>query len=137
MPISFQRPFVATLAERFSAEKPLIQVLAGPRQVGKTTGVRQMLAQGAWPHHYANADDVLVSDRNWLLEQWQQALLLGDGALLVIDEIQKVGNWPETIKALWDAKPGRLRVLLWPISAWIDHQDIKIVQLLKTYRIPI
>ena len=117
MPISFQRPFVATLAERFSAEKPLIQVLAGPRQVGKTTGVRQMLAQGAWPHHYANADDVLVSDRNWLLEQWQQALLLGDGALLVIDEIQKVGNWPETIKALWDAKPGRLRVLLLGSSA--------------------
>lgn len=117
MPISFQRPFVATLAERFSAEKPWIQVLAGPRQVGKTTGVRQMLAQGAWPHHYANADDVLVSDRNWLLEQWQQALLLGDGALLVIDEIQKVGNWPETIKALWDAKPGRLRVLLLGSSA--------------------
>jgi predicted AAA+ superfamily ATPase len=58
MPISFQRPFVATLAERFAADTPLIQVLARPRQVGKTTGVRQMLAQGAWPHHYANADDV-------------------------------------------------------------------------------
>ena len=83
MSTTYQRPFVATLAGRFRAELPLIQVLAGPRQVGKTTGVRQLLAQGAWPHHYANADDVLVSDRIWLLEHWQKALLLGDGALLV------------------------------------------------------
>ena len=117
MSTTYQRPFVATLDQRFKAELPLIQVLAGPRQVGKTTGVRQLLAQGSWPHHYANADDVLVSDRNWLLEHWQKALLLGDGALLVIDEIQKVANWPETVKALWDAQPGRLRVLLLGSSA--------------------
>ena len=65
MPEIYQRPFVATLAQRFAADHPLIQVLAGPRQVGKTTGVRQLMAQGAWRHHYANADDVLVSDRNW------------------------------------------------------------------------
>ena len=117
MPIDYERPFVAKLYERFSADQALIQVLAGPRQVGKTTGVRQLLARGAWPHHYANADDVLVSDRTWLLAHWQQALLLGDGAVLVVDEIQKVANWPETIKSLWDARPGRLRVLLLGSSA--------------------
>ena len=117
MPISFQRPFVAQLAQRLQGAAPLIQVLVGPRQVGKTVGVRQLMAQGPWPTHYASADDVLVSDRSWLLEQWQQALLLGDGALLVVDEIQKVPNWPETMKALWDARPGRLRVLLLGSSA--------------------
>ena len=117
MTATYVRPFVSTLALRLAGQKPLIQVLNGPRQVGKTTGVRQLMAQGAWPHHYANADDVLVSDRQWLLEHWQQALLLGDGALLVIDEIQKVVNWPETIKALWDAQPGRLRLLLLGSSA--------------------
>lgn len=117
MSLPYQRPFVTQLAQRLTADQPLIQVLVGPRQVGKTTGVRQMLAQGHWPHHDANADDVLVSDRSWLLEQWQQALLLGDGAVLVVDEIQKVANWPETIKALWDAQPGRLRVLLLGSSA--------------------
>ncbi|MFM1855555.1 MAG: hypothetical protein RLZ83_864 [Pseudomonadota bacterium] len=90
--MTYRRHFVGTLAQRLTALQPLIQVLVGPRQVGKTTGVRQLLAGGAWPHHYANADDVLVSDRQWLLAQWQQALLLGDGALLVIDEIQKVVN---------------------------------------------
>lgn len=115
--MTYQRPFVSTLAQRLAAERPLIQVLVGPRQVGKTTGVRQLLKAGAWLHHYANADDVLLSDRQWLLAHWQQALLLGDGALLVIDEIQKVANWPETLKALWDAQPGRLRVLLLGSSA--------------------
>ena len=47
-----------------------------------------------------------------LLEQWQKALLAGDGALLVVDEIQKIPNWSESIKSLWDAQPGRLRVVL-------------------------
>ena len=117
MSVPFQRPFVAQLAQRLDAPRPLVQVLVGPRQVGKTTGVRQLMAQCRYPQYYASADDVLVSDRSWLLEQWQQALLLGDGALLVVDEIQKVPNWPETIKALWDAQPYRLRVLLLGSSA--------------------
>ena len=117
MPSDFQRPFVARLQERLSAAQPLIQVLIGPRQVGKTTGVRQMMALVPFAAHYANADDLLSSDRSWLREQWQRAVLLGDGALLVIDEIQKVPNWPETIKALWDAQPGRLRVVLLGSSA--------------------
>jgi uncharacterized protein len=112
MNITFQRPFVERLRQRLREPSPLIQVLVGPRQVGKTTGVRQLLAQSDHKAHYANADDLWMADRNWLLEQWQQALLLGDGSLLVIDEIQKVTNWPETIKALWDKQPGRLRVLL-------------------------
>lgn len=113
----FERPFVAELLRRLQGTPGLMQVLIGPRQVGKTTGVRQLMAQCTWPAHYANADDVLTSDRNWLLQQWQQALLLGPGALLVIDEIQKVPNWSETLKALWDAQPGRLRVLLLGSSA--------------------
>ena len=116
-PTPFQRSFVAQLARRFDAGPGLIQVLLGPRQVGKTTGVRQLIAMAGWPAHYASADDLLAADRSWLLEQWQRALLLGEGALLVIDEIQKVPNWPETIKALWDARPGHLRVLLLGSSA--------------------
>ena len=118
MTSTFQRAFVAQLAQRLQGAPAFIQVLVGPRQVGKTTGVRQLMMQCGWATHYANADDVLVSDRSWLLQQWQQALLQGDGALLVVDEIQKVPNWPETLKALWDARPGRLRVLLLGSSAW-------------------
>lgn len=108
----YERPFVAQLENRLSGEKPLIQVLVGPRQVGKTTGIRQLLARSPYSNHFANADDLLVTDRTWLLEQWQKALLQGDGTLLVIDEIQKIPNWSETLKSLWDKNPGRLRVVV-------------------------
>ena len=53
-----------------------------------------------------------MTDRTWLLEQWQKALLLGDGTLLVIDEIQKIPNWSEILKSLWDKHPRRLRVVV-------------------------
>ncbi len=109
---AYERPFVAQLERRLLAERPLIQVLIGPRQVGKTTGVRQLLARHNFPHHYANADDLLVTDRTWLFEQWQTARLLGDETVLVIDEIQKIPNWSETIKALWDKSPRQLRVVV-------------------------
>ncbi|HSN79174.1 MAG TPA: ATP-binding protein [Rhodoferax sp.] len=112
MTAQYERAFVAQLENRLRAATPLIQVLVGPRQVGKTTGMRQLLARTSRPYHYANADDLLVTDRSWLLEQWQKALLLGDGTLLVIDEIQKIPNWSEVIKFLWDVQPGRLRVVL-------------------------
>lgn len=120
MDFPFQRPFVSNLAQRLRSTPSLMQILIGPRQVGKTTGVRQLMAQHEPNAHYANADGLLVSDRNWLVEQWQTALLLGEGALLVIDEIQKVPNWTEMIKELWDKqadKPQRLRVLLLGSSA--------------------
>lgn len=109
---SYERLFVAQLEKRLSGENPLIQVLIGPRQVGKTTGMRQLLARYPDNNHYANADDLLVTDRTWLLEQWQKALLLGDGTLLVIDEIQKIPNWSETLKSLWDKNPHKLRVVV-------------------------
>jgi predicted AAA+ superfamily ATPase len=112
MATPFERPFVAQLEKRLTGAAPLIQVLVGPRQVGKTTGMRQLIKRTPGNCHYANADDLLVTDRTWLLEQWQEALLMGDGTLLVVDEIQKIHNWSETVKSLWDAHPHRLRVAL-------------------------
>jgi uncharacterized protein len=121
---SYQRPFVNLLSARLKAPEPLIQVLVGPRQVGKTTGIRQLLQDWQGPWHYANADDLLTADRTWLLGQWQKGLALGQGGLLVIDEIQKVPNWPETIKSLWDANPRRLRVVLLGSSALQLHSGL-------------
>lgn len=97
--MTFQRAFVSVLLQRLQMPRPLIQLLTGPRQEGKTTGVRQLLSRMAVPQHYANADDMLAGDSSWLLGQWQHALAKGDGTLLVIDEIQKIPNWPETVKA--------------------------------------
>lgn len=112
MSTSYERQLVAQLEKRLSSDKSLIQVLIGPRQVGKTTGMRQLLSRSSLKSHYANADDILVTDRTWLLEQWQKARLLGDGTLLVIDEIQKIPNWSETLKSLWDKNPSTLRVVV-------------------------
>jgi predicted AAA+ superfamily ATPase len=114
---SFERPFVRAVEHRLRAPAPLIQVLIGPRQVGKTTGVRQLLARWPGTWHYASADDLLAADRSWLLAQWQAASRMGAGTLLVIDEIQKVPGWTETAKALWDRAPGQLRVVLLGSSA--------------------
>ena len=52
-------------------------------------------------------------------------LALGDESLLIIDEIQKVPNWAETIKGLWDSKPARLQVLLLGSSALQLHSGLK------------
>ena len=76
---TYERAFVGILEERFCSRDVLIQVLIGPRQVGKTTGVKQLLQRWNGPFFYANADGLLVSDRNWLVEQWQKALASGDG----------------------------------------------------------
>jgi predicted AAA+ superfamily ATPase len=99
------RPFVFELQKRIAEKRPLIQVVLGPRQVGKTTGVQQLIAQQRTPTHYVSADTMIAAPQSWILEVWQQAKEKGPGTLLVIDEIQKIHNWSETIKKLWDAEP--------------------------------
>jgi uncharacterized protein len=108
----YERSFVSQLEQRLFADNPRIQVLVGPRQVGKTTGIKQLLARYPFASHYANADDLLNTDRTWLLEQWQKAMSLGGQALLIIDEIQKVPNWSETLKSLWDKDHNAIRVVV-------------------------
>ena len=100
-----KRSFVQVLSERFQAVSPLINVVVGPRQVGKTTGILQFLEKYETEYHYISADAVLTAGHDWVIEQWQAALLKGSGALLVIDEIQKIPNWAEIIKKLWDEQP--------------------------------
>jgi uncharacterized protein len=95
-----------------------IQVLAGPRQVGKTTVVRQVLAESDLPSHYASADDPLGRDSIWIEAQWEIGRELASGrraALLVFDEVQKVPGWSEVVKRLWDedtAAEKRLKVVV-------------------------
>lgn len=87
--------------------------------MGKTTLARQALAAVDLPAHSASADEPTLRDRVWLAQQWDAARMLARGAprgaLLVLDEVQKVTGWSETVKALWDADTaaGRdLRVVL-------------------------
>jgi uncharacterized protein len=96
------------LLKRLKEKRRFLQVLAGPRQVGKTTLVRQVMAASHMPAHYASADEpTLRGDRTWLEQQWDIARLKAtegkSGALLVLDEIQKITDWPNVVKLLWDA----------------------------------
>ncbi|MBI2073420.1 MAG: ATP-binding protein [Gemmatimonadetes bacterium] len=99
----FTRPMASTLAARLTQRRRFIQVVAGPRQVGKTTLVRQVLAQLDRPYAYASADEPPLRDRAWLAAQWDAAgLQAGDagprGAVLALDEIHKISGWSEPVK---------------------------------------
>jgi len=95
------------LLKRLEEKRRFIQVLAGPRQVGKTTVARQVMEASKMPAHYASADEPTLQDRTWLQQQWDIARLKArerkTSALLVLDEIQKVANWSSVVKLLWDA----------------------------------
>jgi hypothetical protein len=72
--------------------------------VGKTTGIRQLLAKWKGASLYASADEILSAGDGWIREKWQEAILRGPGTLLVLDEIQKAAAWSETLKGLIDGK---------------------------------
>ena len=84
-----------------------IQVVTGPRQVGKTTLVNQVMDDLPFPGYYATADGLVSAGPAWISEQWEVARVRqkqnpGSSLLLVLDEIQKIENWSETVKKEWD-----------------------------------
>jgi predicted AAA+ superfamily ATPase len=104
----YRRPQAAELLRRLAEQRRFIQVVTGARQVGKTTLVTQVAAQAAIPHVFASADEPTLRGPDWLEAQWEAARLLlrerdQRGALLVLDEVQKVPRWSEAVKRLWDA----------------------------------
>jgi uncharacterized protein len=111
--------YAAALA-RAREPRRFIQVLAGPRQVGKTTLARQMLDEAGLRSHFASADDPAGQDRAWIAQQWELGRLRAGedrrrGAILVLDEVQKVPGWADVVKLHWDedtASRTRLRVFL-------------------------
>jgi predicted AAA+ superfamily ATPase len=100
----FRRPQAAILERRLAEPRRFVQVVAGPRQVGKTTLVRQVMERYERPARYASADEPTLRDSAWIVQQWDAARLKAGttDALLVLDEIQKVQAWSETVKRLWD-----------------------------------
>ena len=104
---SFRREQAATLASRLAEPRRFVQVVAGPRQVGKTTLVDQVLARFERPHVFVSADEPALRDSAWLAAQWERGRLAAagagrQGALLALDEVQKIRGWSEAVKRLWD-----------------------------------
>jgi len=80
-------------------------MITGPRQVGKTTLAKQIMAEFKKPQ-YLNADAAddrrIILDRGWPL----------DTDLLVFDEIHKMKDWKPYLKGVFDTRPENQAVLL-------------------------
>lgn len=125
----FQRLQLAELIARLQQPRRFLQILAGPRQVGKTTLARQAMSAFQGPGHYATADLPAAPDARWIEQQWRVARLSAQRqpALLVLDEVQKVPRWSEIVKKLWDEDSHDqtdLRVVLLGSSPFLMQQGL-------------
>ena len=104
----FQHTVLQNIKSRIVLPRNFIQVLVGPRQVGKTTLIKQLLQQISMAHYFITADDLYTADNTWIRREWNNARFQLQQTeqkelLFIIDEIQKVPNWSETVKKEWDA----------------------------------
>jgi predicted AAA+ superfamily ATPase len=103
-----ERTGLQFVTKRINEPKRFIQVVVGPRQTGKTTMLLQLLDKVQIASRYETADAVSASDVFWLSQVWESVRMQMKATglqefLLVIDEVQKLGNWSETVKKEWDA----------------------------------
>lgn len=95
------------LLSRLNEPRSVIQVIVGPRQIGKTTMVEQVMEKVGVPYSFLTADNY-APQSGWIAQIWQRERMtmsvLGETErVLVIDEIQKIPNWSEQVKKEWDA----------------------------------
>ena len=93
---------------RLKEPRKFIQVVMGPRQVGKSTVVKQVLQDLDMPYQLFSADNVPASNTAWISNCWAAVRSLKENKglesiILVIDEIQKISNWSEVVKKEWDS----------------------------------
>lgn len=101
----YRRKISTVLQQRLMGPRSFIQVVMGPRQTGKTTAIKQAVKACGLPCRVASADSSRELVGDWIDLEWRQVRQLtnnGSRAILVLDEIQKVSGWSETVKALWD-----------------------------------
>lgn len=129
----YQRSQVNRIVQRMAeSDNPLIQVVVGPRQTGKSTMLTQALQTWRGTSRFVSADDAIMPSTTWLQNEWQQArnMVRGqeNGVVLIVDEIQKVPHWSGAVKALWDAdrRSGiNLKVFLSGSSSLLLHRGLE------------
>ncbi|MCY4188656.1 MAG: ATP-binding protein [Bryobacterales bacterium] len=122
----FARLHVRELCDLLAPSPRFMIAIFGPRQTGKTTIVRQALERVGIPGRLLSMDSLepapglgtaaggasmaipAAGSREWLAQHWRaasaEAQRTGRGFVLALDEIQKLPNWSETVKGLWDAE---------------------------------
>jgi uncharacterized protein len=109
------------ITARLQESHPLIQVIVGPRQVGKTTAVQAALrGRGV----YETADSPSPLPASVITEWWKHAAAHAD-RILAIDEIQKIPGWSEILKKLWDTTTPPLKVIVTGSSALLVEQGLR------------
>lgn len=103
----YQRSDYQTIKQRLEEPRRFIQVLTGPRQVGKSTVVKQVLQDLSIPYQFFNADNIPAISNSWISDCWASVRSLKKAEnipaiALIIDEIQKIPSWSEALKKEWD-----------------------------------
>ena len=119
--LSYVRPQAVELRSRLREPRRFLQIITGARQVGKTTLITQVAEQSELEHRFASADEPTLRGPEWIAQQWDAARLMADhagdeGALLILDEVQKAPNWAEAVKRLWDEDTRSRRQLMVVLS---------------------
>ncbi len=145
----YEREQASILRVRLSEQPAAIIVVSGPRQVGKTTLVREVI--GGYPSYF-KASDQSIDDYDpfsntgstvfksntklnseWIIQQWTNAraqartLKPGKKFVLVLDEIQKIPQWSDVVKGLWDTDRAEnlpLHVILLGSSPWLMQKGL-------------
>lgn len=104
----YKRNIYGTIVKRLNEQRMFIQVIMGPRQIGKSTVIKQALDDLDKPFLFYSADTVPTTSSTWISDCWNNARhqMHAQGLqemILVIDEIQKLKNWSEYVKKEWDA----------------------------------
>ena len=144
----YERTLVDILVGRFREVPRTIIAVQGPRQSGKTTAVRQALEKSGLPCLYCSSDlpehlpatstselmPVPASSlgASELRQRWEYARRdaerRGENFVLVLDEIQKIPQWSNTVKGLWDqdrAQETPLHVVILGSSPWAMQSGLK------------
>ncbi len=125
-----KRPIFEVLLKRVQEPRRFIQVLLGPRQVGKTTLAIQVTEALNKPYHFVSADLASLQDLAALQQQWEvarQKIVPGKGCIFIIDEVQKIPHWSDLIKSLWDADTRNgidLSVMILGSSPWLIQKGL-------------
>jgi len=131
--MAYERTQLKTLLNRVNEKRRFIQVLSGPRQVGKTTLLSQLQEMVDIPVHFVSSDNVSAPGKAWVSQQWEIARFKSNQAaskesLLIIDEIQKIPDWSEVVKEEWDSDSrhnNNVKVILSGSSRLMLQQGLK------------
>jgi len=125
MPPKYRRPLITELLTRLSRPKGTVEVVRGPRQVGKTTGIYQiiqdLISKRVNPRNilFIRFDLELLREEpsalrtilQWYVEKIRKRPLdEGRASYVFLDEIHKLRRWDEEVKHIGDTF--RIRMLL-------------------------